>query len=58
MSYLLFYLPITFVVLVVLETCKRDRPGEILKRSLTNLGLLTGLLALGGALVFLINKYL
>jgi len=57
-SYLLFYVPITLVVMIVLETCKRDDPREIAKRSLASFGLLTGVLALGSVLVFLINKYL
>jgi hypothetical protein len=57
-SDLILYFPITFVVLLVLETCKRDSVKEIAIRTLTNFGILTGGLVLGGILVFLINKYL
>lgn len=58
MSYLLFYVPITMVVMLVLETCKRDEPAEIAKRALGNFAALTGVLFMGSLLVFLINKYL
>ena len=58
MSYLLFYVPITLVVMLVLEACKKDEPREIAKRAFTNLGILTSVLVVGGILVFLVNKYL
>lgn len=57
-SYLAFYIPITIVVMLVLEACKRDEPVEIVKRALMNFAALTAVLALGGLLVILINKYL
>ncbi|MBI2932763.1 MAG: hypothetical protein HYY16_14035 [Planctomycetes bacterium] len=58
MTYLLFYVPITFVVMLVLEACKRDDPRQIARRAAVNLGMLTGVLVVGSVLVFLINKYL
>jgi heme A synthase len=58
MSYLLFYIPITLVVMLVLEACKRDDPKEIAKRASLNFGVLTVVLMIGGVLVFLVNKYL
>lgn len=57
MSYLLFYIPLTLVVMLVLEACKRDSVKEILRRAILNFAMLTGVLFLGGILVFLINKY-
>ncbi len=58
MSYLLFYVPITLVVMLVLEACKRDEPKDIAKRAFANLGILSAVLVVGGVLVFLVNKYL
>ncbi len=57
MSYLIFYVPITLVVMIVLEACKRDDPRQIAKRSLANFGVLTGVLALMSIVVFFVNKY-
>ncbi len=58
MSYLFLYIPITLVVMLVLEACKRDAPKDIAKRAVANLGILTSVLVVGGVLVFLVNKYL
>ena len=57
-GFLLLFFPISLVVLVVLETCRSDEPLAILKRSLANLGVLTGFLAVFGLLIFLLNNYL
>jgi hypothetical protein len=57
-SYLFLYIPIVLVILTVLETCRSDDPGKILKRAFTNFGVLTAVLVGGGAVVFLINRYL
>lgn len=58
MSYLILYVPITLVIMVVLETCRRSDPVEIAKRALANFGVLTTALVLGGMLVYLVNRYL
>jgi len=58
MTYLLLYVPISLIVLVVLEACRSDDPAKILKRSITNLGLLTLALGVGSIVVYFINRYL
>ena len=58
MSYLLLYFPITLVVLAVLEACRTDDPARILRRSFSNLGVLTAALAAGSVVVYFINRYL
>lgn len=58
MSYLFLYIPIVLVILVVLETCRSDDPWKILKRSLSNFGILTGVLVVGSALIYLVNRFL
>jgi len=57
-TYLLLYVPIVLVILTVLEACRSDDPVKILKRALANFGVLTAVLLGGGAVVFLINRYL
>ena len=57
-SYLFLYVPIVLVILTVLETCRSDDPREILKRAFANFGVLTAVLVGGGAVVFLINRFL
>ena len=57
-GFLLLFFPISMIVLVVLETCRSDDPLKIIKRSLANLGLLTGFLVVFGLLVFLLNRHL
>jgi len=58
LSYLFLYIPIVLVILTVLEICRSDDPVKILKRALANFGVLTAVLVGGGAVVFLINRYL
>ncbi len=58
MTYLLLYVPITLVVLAVLEACRTDNPARILRRSLSNFGVLTLALAVGSVVVYFINRYL
>lgn len=57
-SYLFLYVPIVLVILAVLETCRSDDPKKILRRTLANFGVLTSVLIGGGALVFLVNRYM
>jgi hypothetical protein len=57
-SYLFLYVPIVLVILTVLETCRSDEPRKIAKRAFANFGVLTAVLIGGGAVVFLINRYL
>ena len=57
-SYLILYFPICLVIMLVLETCRSDDPRKILKRSLSNFGLLTVVLMLGSIVVFFMNRYL
>ena len=56
--YLVLYIPIVLVILTVLEICRSDDPRKILKRAFANFGVLTAVLVGGGAVVFLINRYL
>ncbi|HLF92761.1 MAG TPA: hypothetical protein VJB14_04825 [Planctomycetota bacterium] len=58
LSYLFLYVPIVLVILTVLETCRSDDPRKILKRALANFGVLTAVLIGGGAVIFLINRFL
>lgn len=58
MSYLLLYVPITLVVLMVLEACRSDDPAKIVRRSLSNFGVLTAALTVGSVVVYFINRYL
>jgi hypothetical protein len=57
-SYLTLFFPIVLVILIVLESCRSDNPAKILKRTLSNFGALSVVLLLGGALVYLINRFL
>lgn len=57
-SYLFLYVPIVLVILTVLESCRSDEPLKIAKRAFANFGMLTAVLVGGGAVVFLINRYL
>lgn len=57
-TYLLLYVPICFVVMLVLEACRSDDLGRVVKRALSNFASLTGVLAVGGVIVWVINKYL
>lgn len=56
-SYLLLYLPVTFVIFLVLEACRYDEPAKVLKRAASSFGALTTALLLGGAVVYVVNRY-
>jgi len=56
-SYLFLYVPICLVIMLVLETCRSDNPRRILRRSFSNFGMLTLVLTVGGALVWVINRW-
>ena len=45
------------MILLVLEACRSDEPVKIVKRALANLGVLTAVLVLGGAFVYVINRW-
>jgi hypothetical protein len=57
LSYLVLFFPIVLVILLVLETCRSDDPKKIAKRALSNFGVLTAVLVLGGAFVYVINRW-
>lgn len=57
LSYLFLFFPIVLVILLVLEACRSDEPVKIVKRALANLGVLTAVLVLGGAFVYVINRW-
>ncbi|MBV8881708.1 MAG: hypothetical protein JO332_17255 [Planctomycetaceae bacterium] len=56
-SYLFLFFPIVLVILLVLEACRSDDPKSIVKRAAANLGVLTAVLVLGGAFVYVINRW-
>jgi hypothetical protein len=56
-SYLVLFFPIVLVILLVLETCRSDDPKKIVRRALSNFGVLTAVLVLGGAFVYVINRW-
>jgi hypothetical protein len=58
LNYLVLYVPIVVVILIVLETCRSDDPGRIVKRAFSNFGALTLVLAIGSAFVYVVNRYL
>jgi hypothetical protein len=57
-SYLFLYVPICLVILLVLEACRSDDARKVVRRSLSNFGVLTAVLGIGGILVYVINRYL
>jgi hypothetical protein len=57
MSYLWLYLPVTLVVMTVLEACRSDDPVKIAKHALRNFGMLTGALIVGSIALYFINRY-
>ncbi|MFN3486712.1 MAG: hypothetical protein ACK44W_14695 [Planctomycetota bacterium] len=57
-SYLFLYVPICWVILLVLETCRSDDARRILRRTVSNFLTLTGVLAAGGTLIYFVNRYL
>jgi hypothetical protein len=56
-TYLVLFFPIVLVILLVLEACRSDDPRKIVKRALASLGVLTAVLVLGGAFVYVINRW-
>lgn len=54
---LLLYIPITLVILAVLEACRHDNPRKVLRKTAVNFGALTAVLVLGSIVIFFINKY-
>jgi hypothetical protein len=56
-SYLLLYLPVSFVVFLVLEACRCDDPGRVLRRAAWNFATLGVALLAGGALIYAVNRY-
>ncbi len=58
MTYILLYFPLSLAILVVLEACRSDDPAKIVKRSLSNLCVLTLALAACSIVVYFINRYL
>ncbi|MBI2900099.1 MAG: hypothetical protein HYY17_07930 [Planctomycetes bacterium] len=54
---LLLYVPITLVILSVLEACKQDDPKKIVRRTALNFGALTAVLLIGCVVIFFVNKY-
>jgi hypothetical protein len=57
LSYLVLFFPIVLVILLVLETCRSDDPKKILRRAFANFGVLSAVLILGGAFVYVINRW-
>jgi len=57
-SYLFLYIPICLVILLVLEACRSDDAGKVVRRSLSNFGVLTAVLGVGGIVVYVINRFL
>lgn len=57
-SYLLLYIPICLVVMLVLEACRTDDYRRVFKRALQNFATLTAVLVVGGAIVWVVNKFL
>jgi hypothetical protein len=56
-SYLFLFFPIVMAILLVLEACRSDDPRKIARRALANFGVLTAVLVLGGAFVYVINRW-
>jgi hypothetical protein len=56
-SYLFLFFPIVMVILLVLEACRSDDPRKIVRRAFANFGVLTAVLVLGGAFVYVINRW-
>jgi len=57
LNYLFLFFPIVMVILLILEACRSDDPRKIAKRALANFGVLTAVLVLGGAFVYVINRW-
>jgi hypothetical protein len=56
-TYLVLFFPIVLVILLVLEACRSDDPKKVLKRALANFSVLTAVLVLGGAFVYVVNRW-
>ena len=57
-SYLWFYFPLVLAIMAVLEICRHDDPKVIVKRSLINTAILTGVLLLGGVVLHIFGEWL
>lgn len=57
-SYLWFYFPLVLAIMAVLEICRHDDPKVIVKRTLINAGILTGVLAIGAIVLHVMGEYL
>jgi hypothetical protein len=57
-SYLLLYVPVCLVVMLVLEGCRGDDYGRVLRRALRNFCTLSAVLGVGGLVAWLINRFL
>lgn len=57
-SYLLLYIPVCLVVMLVLEACRSDDYGRVVRRALRNFGTLSLVLSSGGLVAWLINRFL
>ena len=57
-SYLWFYFPLVVAIMAVLEICRHDDPRVIVKRSLINAGILTGVLLAGAIILHIFGEYL
>jgi hypothetical protein len=58
MSYLLLYVPVTLVALLVYEACRHDDAKVIAFKTLKDFGILSGVFAIGGAIIYIINRFL
>ena len=58
MSNILLYIPVTLIILVVLEACKQDNPKAIARKTLINFSILTGVLLAGSAIVYGLQIFL
>ena len=58
MSYLLFYFPLMFTALTVLEVCRESEPKKILKRVAKNFTLMTAIFFAGGVVVALFQNWI
>lgn len=56
MSYLLLYVPIAVATLALLELAREVSPKELAKRVGKNLAVITAVLAVAGALAFLLDR--
>ena len=57
-SYLWFYFPLVLAIMAVLEICRHDDPRTIIRRTLINAAILTGVLAVGALVLHLLGRFL